>query len=304
MTVSRRILLGLAAAIVLLGPFVVPVPGRFERMPALRSLGVVAHWGLPLAFTLLLWRRGPLRGRLAAAAALAWLLTAGCELVQGFVGRHPRWQDAGVDLAGVATAVGWVLARRRGRRIAYALVALGFAVVPFQLRELPGFLLGSRLAAQRFPLLADFEHDREFALLDDNGEHGGRFWAGSDPQRGSRVLNLRGVPGETYPGVVIRGLPRDWSAWSALAFDARVAAGGPTVLSVRLDDFQSRTDPVWVGEGFRLDPQWTRCAVDLRSLQPRGGERTFRLDDIDSMLFFLSRPDGDVTVQLDNITLE
>ncbi|MBK9303644.1 MAG: hypothetical protein IPM94_07100 [bacterium] len=45
MSVSRRILLGLAAAIVLLGPFVVPVPGRFERMPALRSLGVVAHWG-------------------------------------------------------------------------------------------------------------------------------------------------------------------------------------------------------------------------------------------------------------------
>lgn len=304
MTVGRRILLGLAAAVVLLGPFVVPVPGRFERIAGLRSLGVVAHWGLPLAFTLLLWSRGPLRGRLPAAAAVAWLLTAGCELLQGFVGRHPRWQDAGVDLAGVATAVGWVLARRRGRRLAYVLVVLGFAVVPFQLREMPGFLLGSRLAAQRFPLLADFETDREIALLDDNFDQGGGFWVGRDATNGSRVLNLRGESGEIYPGVVIRGLPRDWSSRSALVFDARAASGAPAVLTVRLDDFLSRNDPVWVGESFRLGPQWSRCVVDLKSLQPRGGERTFRLDDIDSMLFFLSRPDGDVTVQLDNIILE
>jgi len=304
MTTTRRVLFGLAAAVVLLGPFVVPVPGRLERIAALRSLGVVAHWGLPLAFTLLLWRRGPLRGRLAAAAALAWLLTAGCELLQVFVDRHPRWQDAGVDLAGVATAVGWVLARRQGRRIAYALVVLGFAVVPFQLREMPGFLLGSRLAAQRFPLLADFEDDREFALLDDNFDQGGEYWVAPDGERGSRVLNLRGEPGEIYPGVVIRGFPRDWSAQARLVFDARVAAGGSAELVLRLDDFLGRRDPVWVGEGFRLGPQWTRCAVDLRSLQPRGGERTFRLDDIDSMLFFLDRPAGDVVVQLDNITLE
>ena len=304
MTMSRRVLLGLAAAAVLLGPFVVPVPGRLERIAALRSLGVVAHWGLPLAFTLLLWRRGPLRGRLAAAATLAWLLTASCELLQGFVGRHPRWQDAGVDLAGVATAVGWVLARRRGRRFAYALVALGFAVVPFQLREMPGFLLGSRLASQRFPLLADFEHAREVALLDDNAEQGGEYWVERDPLRGSRVLNLRGESDGIYPGVVIRGFPRDWSSWSALAFDARVATGAPTELTVRLDDFLGRTDPVSVGEGFHLGSQWTRCVMDLRALQPRGGDRTFRLDDIDSMLFYLYRPEGDVTVQLDNITLE
>lgn len=304
MTVPRRILLGLAAAVVLLGPFVVPVPGRLERIAALRSLGVVAHWGLPLAFTLLLWRRGPLRGRLAAAAALAWLLTASCELLQGFVGRHPRWQDAGVDLAGVATAAGWVLARRRGRRLAYALVALGFAVVPFQLREMPGFLLGSRLAAQRFPLLADFEHDREKSLLDDNFDQGGEYWVGRDALSGSRVLNLRGEPGEIYPGVVVRGFPRDWSSRSSLVFDARAASGGSAPLTVRLDDFLGRDDPVWVGEDFRLGPQWTRCVVDLKTLRSRGGTRTFRLDDIDSMLFFLNRPEGDVTVQLDNITLE
>ncbi len=191
-----------------------------------------------------------------------------------------------------------------GRRLAYALVGLGFAVVPFQLREMPGFLLGSRLATQRFPLLADFEHDREMSLLDDNFDQGGEYRMVRDATSGSRVLSLRGEPGEIYPGVVIRGFPRDWSSRSALVFDARAASGGTAPLTVRLDDFLGRDDPVWVGEDFRLGPQWTRCVVDLKALRPRGGTRTFRLDDIDSILFFLSRPDGDVTVQLDNITLE
>ncbi|MDO9172306.1 MAG: hypothetical protein Q7W29_10785 [bacterium] len=301
---TRRILAWFFVGAALLVPFVVPVPGSLERMQPLRSLGVIAHWGLPCALTLLLWRRGPLRGRLFAAAAAAWLLTAGCELVQGFVGRHPRWEDAGVDLAGVVSAVGWVLARARGRRAAYALVLAGFALVPYLLRDLPGIVRGSRLAQARFPLLADFEDDREFALLGDNDEGGGVFWVGAGAGSSSRVLNLRAEAGDVYPGVVIRGLPRDWSAWRTLAFDARLAGAGAEELTVRLDDFQGRSDPVWIGESFRLGPQWTRCVMDLRAARPREGARTFRLDDIDSMLFFLGRPEGGVTVQLDNVTLE
>ncbi len=304
MTGARRVLAWLAVAAALLVPFVVPVPGFFERLQPLRSLGVIAHWGLPFALTLVLYRRSPLRGRLFAAAAAAWALTASCELVQGFVGRHPRWEDAGVDLAGVVSAVGWVLARVRGRRAALALVLAGFAVVPYLLRELPGFVLGSRLARERFPLLADFEDDREFALLGDNDEGGGVYWVAPADAGASRILSLRAEAGDVYPGVVIRGLPRDWSAWRTLAFDARAADGEPAELTVRLDDFQGRSDPVWIGESFRLGPQWTRCVMDLQAASPREGVRTFRLDDIDSVLFFLGRPRGGVTVQLDNITLE
>jgi hypothetical protein len=303
-TAARRALAWLAVAAALLVPFVVPVPGAFERMSALRSLGVIAHWALPLTLTLVLWRRGPLRGRLLAAAGAAWLLTASCELVQRYVGRHPRWGDAGVDLAGVVTAVGWVLARERGRRAAFALVVAGFAVLPVLLRELPGYVRGSRLARERFPLLANFEDHREFALLGDNDEGGGVYWVEPAADGSSQVLCLRAERGEVYPGVVIRGLPRDWSAWRTLVFDARVSAGERAELTVRLDDFRGRSDSVWIGESFDLGPQWTRCVMDLHAATPREGVRTFRLDDLDSVLFFLGRPRDGVTVQLDNITLE
>ena len=64
MSARRRIALRWSAALLLIVPFLVPIPGSLERMHVLRSLGVLAHFSLPLVLMLVLYRVGPLRGRL------------------------------------------------------------------------------------------------------------------------------------------------------------------------------------------------------------------------------------------------
>ena len=53
-----------------------------------------------------------------------------------------------------------------------------------------------------------------------------------------------------------------------------------------------------------MDGNWKRCEIDLREARQYGDLRTFRLDDIESMLFYCDHPRRDIAVQLDNITLE
>ncbi len=290
-------------ALLLLVPFVIPVPGQLERMHIVRSFGVAAHFGLPFVLVLLLYRFGPLKGKLLAAAAVGFLLIAGCEFPQLLVGRHPRWQDAGVDLAGAASAAGWLLSRERGRARGIVLFVAGLAVLTYQMWEMPGFLRGELLARERFPLLADFEDRREEALWDENRDSGVSF-AFEDRPGGGRLLSFAGDPGDVWPGVSLKGVPRDWSAYRTLAFEARVAGDEQAVLSIRLDDFRSRADAVWCGESFRVDGDWRRYEMDLPAAAAGVAERTFRLDDIDSLLLFLGRVERTTVIQLDNISLE
>lgn len=304
MSARRRIPRRWFAALLLIVPFLVPIPGRLERMHVLRSLGVLAHFSLPLLLTLILYRMGPVRGRLGPAAVAAFALTAGCELVQAHVGRHPRWQDAGVDLTGVLSGVGWTLSRVRARRIWLLLPVAGCLSTATILRDVPRFALAEVLVARHFPRLADFEDGRENVLWGNNvGEEGRLAVVEAGGGRG-HVLLLKGEAGERYPGAIMRGMPRDWTGYARLVFDARVVRGGPLVLAVRLDDFKSLKDGVWLGEGFRLDGNWKHCVIDLDDARQYGDARTFRLDDLDSMLFYVDHPQRDIAVQLDDVSLE
>lgn len=293
----------LPGALLLLVPFVVPIPEQLERMHLVRSLGVCAHFGLPFALVLLLYRFGPLKGRLAAVSILAFLLAASCEIPQFLVGRHPRLQDAGVDLSGVVSAVGLLLHFIYGRRWGIVVFLAGLSVLVFQLREYPGQVLGERLARERFPLLADFEENRELKLWSDKKDSGVSYGYVGHPE-GGRLLRFVGSPDDSWPGVVMRLMPRDWSGYRKLIFDARVEGPDPAVLSVRLDDFESRDDSVWCGESFRLTAEWRRCEMDLVAAAERISARTFRLDDIDSLLLFLGRVERTTVIHLDNISLE
>ncbi len=288
------------AAVLLLTPFVVPVPDDLERMRSLRGLGVLAHYGLPAVLTILLHRSGPLKGRLLAAGATAFALSAGCELLQMFVGRHPRLRDAGVDLSGVLTVVGWIGWRRGDGRVWLAALAAGLLVIAEETRELPFFIMAERQAAERFPVLGDFESRLEIHLWDHNeGGHG--FFDVVDDGR-SRVLRLRAADHHDYPGVLARGLPRDWSAFGTLAFRVRTLEGDVEV-TARLDDFASREDALWCGDTFAVGPEWRECVVDLAAAAASVGDRPFRLDDIDSLLLYLTGVDGPTTVLIDDIVL-
>jgi len=300
--VNRRRLLLAAAALLL--PFVVPVPETLERMRALRTLGALAHFGLPALLALVLHRHGPLRGSVLKAGAAAFALSALMEFPQALVGRHPRWQDALIDLSGAAAAAG-LLAWRRDRRpaaLAVALAAAAFMAV--KMAPLPAFFLAERAALERFPTLAGFETGLEMFLWSHNDSGHGRYDRVPDPDdAANHVCRLRAAPHHRYPGILARGLPRDWSGYRRLTFRVRREAGPPCRIRVRLDDFASRSDGVGVERGFDVGPAWRTCAVDLAELAA-GAPRPFRLDDIDSLLLYLGGVEDDVTVLIDDISLE
>ena len=297
----RRLILG--AALLLL-PFVVPIPEELERMRALRSLGAMAHFGLPAALALVLHRHGPLRGSVLKAGAAAFALAAFMEIPQAFVGRHPRWQDAGIDLSGVLAACGWLLwhGRRAGYGLALCVAACGFMAV--RMAPVPLFFLAERAAASGMPVVADFESRLGMFLWDHNDGGHGRYARIADPgQPGNHVVRLDARPHHVYPGILARGLPRDWSPYRALVFRARQVEGAPCRLAVRLDDFTSRSDGRGVQRGYDLAPEWRTFRVDLAELASRA-DRPFRLDDIDSLLLYLGGIQDGVAVLIDDIRLE
>jgi len=290
-------------AALLLMPFLVPIPGELERMRGLRSLGVLAHFFLPAILTIVLYRRGRWRGSILGAATVAFVLSAGSELLQIFVGRHPRLPDALVDLAGVVTACGWLLRGERRAGLARLVLLLGMAVLLIKLHALPGFFLAEWQVQRRFPLIADFESGIEMGIWGHNEKGHGRYdrWIG--PTDDSIVLRLRAAEHHEHPGILARGLPRDWRGYGTLRFRARGFEGTPARIVVRLDDFSGRKDGVSVQIGFRLETGWKDFRVDLDSLASTAS-RPFRLDDIDSLLLYLNDVNGNVTVLIDDIVLE
>jgi len=290
--------------VLLVVPFVVPVPGRLERMIVLRSFGVLAHFFLPGVLVWLLWHRGPLAGRLPAALLAGFALVAACELVQGYVGRHPRWQDALVDLAGAAAAAAWLRRRGGGGRRWLLAALLLLLVLPWELRKVPGVWLGERLAARRFPLLADFETRRELALWGENEDQGQLGLARVDSLHGRSAL-LIGSAGDVWPGIVMHGFPRDWSGYRELVFAARRREGTARRLQVRLADFAARRDGCFRLFSVPLGDEWRTYRLVLRDGRPLGEcHRPFRLDDMDALLFYIGRQDRRTVVAIDDIHLE
>ena len=287
---------------VLLSPFIVPIPDDLARRRSVLQVGQLAHVFLPLILTLALYRFGPLRGRIWASAFVALFLAAICELPQGLVGRSARLRDVGFDLAGAIAAAAWLRLRNGGSRRWLLLLLAALALVPWHLRTLPGRVIGGMLAAERFPLIADFETEREMRLwaLNENGD--GTMRRIAAPGAGN-VLELGGEPGDYYPGAVLRGAPRDWSGYRLLVFDVRVAAGDSAVICARLDDFKGRRDTSWCGGFWRIGPEWKRCELDLPAAAAEVAEREFRLDDIDSMVLYLTGMEGPTIALVDNLQL-
>jgi VanZ family protein len=302
--VTRRgtwLLVGIA--FLLLIPFMVPVPENLERMRGLRSLGVLAHFTLPGVLAVFLYHRGCWRGSILKAGAAAFIFSALTEFVQAYVGRHPRFLDALVDLAGVVTACGWLLYRRSNGVLAWTCIVLGMCIIPAKLYTVPGLLLAERLAEQRFPLIADFETQKEMWLWDHNDQGHGHYSRWADTTDDSMVLKLIGADHHYYPGILARGLPRDWSSFEYFCFRVKLLDGSACGLGVRLDDFASRKDSVAVERSFRLERHWQEHRIDLADLAI-SSERPLRLDDIDSLLLYLFDVTGEVTVLIDDIVLE
>ena len=297
---------GLALLLVLIVPFLVPIPMELRRHPIIGPLGNQVHVVLMGVFTLLFYWWGPLRGRLLGSALATAGLGVAIEIVQMPLGRSAAVFDVVLDLVGVAIICGWVIWRGHGRRAGLVLAVAAFLVVPYRIYDLPFEAAASYAARDSFPLLADLEgrHDRWLWL-----GNGARLEVATPADGPGRVVRVTSKPDSHWPGAEFRHFPHDWSAADSLLIDLRLVSGPAETqrMGIRLDDFEGRHDESWVGVGAEIGPAWTTVRIPLRDRMTRNEAgptgRPFDLHDVDRVLVFGHRPTGPIVFEVDNVRL-
>ncbi len=288
----------------LLMPFLVPIPEALERRHLVRALGHQLHVPLILGLTLLLHRRGPLAGRLLLACVAAAAAGGAVEIVQQFCGRHARLRDFGLDLIGVGLAATWELWRLHRSRPALVLGLLLLLAVPAQLASLPAQLAAERAARDRFPSLGDFETRDQRHLWGESYE--GSFGLARPAGGGEgRVLRVRAPASASYPGVVMRGFPADWSAYTSLEGRARMVegAGDSLLLMVWLDDYHGYREGAWVTDRIHVSRNWRHFRVLLKEMEEHPPGRELDRRDVYSLVFYLPQPKVAAVIELDDLRL-
>lgn len=292
------------SAAVFLIPFFLPIAQSLRRHPVIGALGEQLHIPLMACLHLLIYWKGPLRGRIWLTALAIAVVGALVEFVQNFVGRSALFEDWLLDLVGIGLVVGFVLWRGHKNKFGkWLLVALLF-YIPGQLWYLPFSIMAKYEAKLTFPVIADFEGQHYSWLWKDIG--GSRI--GFAPEQGSpnTVLLLEGQPPRRWPGARLVHFPENWTDYSQLVIDARVARADRDSLrfGVRIDDFQGRRDKVWASQGFFATRQWQTFVMPIAGRKVLHGDRMLDLKDVESLLVFVSNPTDSFALEVDNIRLQ
>ncbi len=297
----------LLVAAVFLAVFLVPIPRVLERNLVIAALGDRVHVVLlglaTLVFAYLAARRcGPVRA-IVLGVILAMLLGGGIEFLQLLTSRSARWRDFSLDLVGIGIAGCWLVYRRWRSWIALAAGIALALLVPWQLRFIPRLLLAQAVSRQEFPRLADFHDAHAGALWGPSNGAAMQVVNSGDPAHG-RVLRAV-LPPIPYPGVQMRGFPRDWSGYPRLTGAVRVmqAPTDSVNVMVRLDDDSYHEDHDFAFRRVRTGRQWQRFAIDLPSLRTHHGDRPLELAMMHGLLFYVASPADTVVLQVDDLAL-
>lgn len=287
-------------------PFFVTVPIALRRHPAIAPLGDQFHVVLMAVVTILIYWRGPLRGRLWFATLAAVATGAIIEFVQPSFGRSALLKDFLLDLVGIGIVTGLILWKGHRRRSGLALMAVLLLSVPAQLYYLPGVIAASYESRRSFPLIADFESGREHWIWTSNFKTRLLFTRVPDGPAGpTGVLRVTAAPPDHWPGVKLRRFSHDWSDYRTLEFDVRVviAPGDSVPMSLRLDDFLGTRENRGARFGFFADRRWRTVSFELPGAWLSDGTRPLDISDMDLLLVYLPRPQAPVIFELDNFRL-
>ncbi|MBU8870128.1 MAG: hypothetical protein KOO60_04545 [Gemmatimonadales bacterium] len=289
---------------ILLVPFFVPIPRSLQFHVVIAEFGDRLHVVLLGGVTFFLYWYGPLRGKLLRSVVAAAIVGGMIELLQTLVGRHALWHDFFQDLIGIGIATGFLLWRGKGSRPGLSLMIVLMLLVPYQMRELPWKVSAVRVCRDRFPLLADFEHPHEKYIWyeeDDSTQH----FLVSDEEHGG-VQRVETGPSDSWPGVVMRRFPNDWTGFNRLLVDIRLTEADRDTVpgGIVISDFEGLREAAWKTGSFAATRQWQTVGVSLDDLSLDNADRELDISDIFSLKIFLSRPTGHTMLEIDNLRLE
>ncbi len=291
----------------LLVPFFVTIPVKLRKHPVIGPLGDQLHIPLLGAVMLVLYWKGPLRGRLWGSAVAAAVCGALIEVIQTFVGRAPLLHDWYMDLVGIGIVLGFVLWRGLRSVPGLVLMIVLLLFIPWNLREIPAVIRAREIVAAGFPVLDGFENPHTRILWDHTDENRVVFARVDDgPAGATGVLEITGAPPQGWPGARMFHFPYDWSRYSRLM--VRLRHTGPDTASVRftvhVDDFAGRQEDAHFTQSFRATAQWQVFAMPLAGRTADRCDHVIDLNDIETVYIYLTRPPRETTLQVDEVWVE
>lgn len=115
-----------------------------------------------------------------------------------------------------------------------------------------------------------------------------------------------GPPGvnESYPGLSLTDLDRNWSGYRTLVFDAFVPREKAIPLALRIDDRENPEYADRFNAAIPLTPGSNHIAIPLTSLLTSGSKRPLNLNNILGVTLFLVSPQERHTIFFDRIRVE
>lgn len=298
---------GVLIAAFLIVPFFVKIPKGLNQHPIIGPFGDESHVAIFFAVTLLLYWKGPFRGRLWWAVGASVVAGGLIEFIQIPFGRQAQLKDFLLDLQGigiVAALILWRGDRRPWGR--WAMVVL-LATLPLLAWRLPFIASAASGTHDRFPMIADFEGRFDGWLWISNMAVDFEVEAVDDGPAGpTRVMRLTGSPPTNWPGILIRRFQRDWTGYHTIAADVRVVEGPDegAKLGLRLDDVRGAKMDVWISKSFDIDREWQTIRFRFADTElPWGDPRVFDHADLETVIFFLPKPQESTTIEIDNVRL-
>lgn len=303
----RNKLIGILLLILLLFPFFIHIPRSLNHHPVISPIGDQVHIFLFGAIYLLLYWFGPLRGRLWMAAIVSAVMGGAVEFLQLLVGRQALFSDFLLDLLGIGLVAGFILWRGHGRQAGKWLFLLLLLSLPIQLYYLPWRIAATYHARDLFPVLADFESYGDRYLWAPNMDGELTYPRRDDTPGGEgTVLHLFGDASSHWPGATMRRFPEDWSGYTELKMDVRMAEGpGDSVkFGLRLDDYDGVKEQVWTAQTFHASDQWRTITMPIANRQLWNSDRNLNPVEMDRLIIYFGKPQEPVAVEVDNIRLE
>lgn len=295
------------AAAVLLMPFFVTIPTGLRKHPVIGPLGDQIHIPLLGATMLVIYWKGPLRGRLWGSAIAAAVVGALIEFFQAFAGRAPLLHDWYMDLVGIGIVAGFVLWRGRGAKSGFILMAALLLFIPWNLRGLPADVRAREIVIRSFPVLDGFENPHTRVLWGETNEADVTFTSIPDGPHGpTSVLQITGEPPKTWPGSDMFHFPFDWSGYSRLMVRARHT--GPDTLDVgfrlHVNDFIGRREGFHFTQDYRATSKWQVFPMPLAERPADHSDHVLDLSDVEQVFISMPRPLSKTTLQVDEVWLE
>lgn len=219
-------------------------------------------------------------------------------------GRFASLTDILANMAGVMIFLSLKKISSIKRHILLHTTAVSFAIVLLW----PFFrAVSDEITAYRqFPLLAGFETPFE----DTRFIRGtGRFSISDEyAHTGSKSLKVK-FGTQTYSGIAMEHMPRDWQGYSHLQFAVYNPQGKTVTLHTRIHDaHHGKSGPMIYADRFNrtftLAPEtWTTITISLQSVKKAPRNREMDMGQITNIGFFVAREPEPVMLYIDDIRL-